>query len=409
MQSVGEEVWTPASLLSRLERREKFFVFDVRNRDEFERFRLEGRIPLPALNLPYFELLESGGKDDMVESIVACVERDLRDKLPAREPILAVCAKGGTSEFVAQALRQVGYPCVNLEHGMKGWGEYYAVRTVLESGDLSVYQVSRPARGCLSYVIASGEHANVIDPLRHLEPYLSLAKQHGSNIERVIDTHGHADHVSGGPALAAATGATYHLHPYDAVHPIDMLPATLNYDAISANDTFRIGPHELKVMHVPGHTLGLVALLLDGQYLIAGDSIFVNSVSRPDLGGQAESWARLHTKSLRRLLNLPGSTRLLPGHFSSLEEGGDAGIFSATLDELKSSNEGLRTLERDSDDEYVRYLLDSLPKFNPDYVQIKRVNAGLVSPPEEDIETLELGKNVCALSQAYKAPAGGAS
>lgn len=408
MQSVGEAVWTPGNLLDRLERREKFFVFDVRNRDEFERFRLEGRAPLPALNLPYFELLESGGKDDMVESIVTCVEQDLRDKLPDDRTILAVCAKGGTSEFVAQALRQIGYTCVNLEHGMKGWGEYYAVRGVVETEDLSVYQISRPARGCLSYVIASGEHAIVIDPLRHIETYLAMGRQHGFKIERVIDTHGHADHVSGGPRLAAATGATYHLHPYDAIHPIDMLPATIDYEAISAHDIFRVGAHELQVMHVPGHTLGLIALLLEGKYLFAGDSIFVNSVARPDLGGQAESWARLHTRSLRKLLELPGSTRLLPGHFSSLEEGGDSGTFSEILDELKSSNDGLRTLQHDSDDEYVRYLLESLPKFNPDYVQIKRVNAGLISPPEEDLETLELGKNVCALSQACKAPAGGA-
>ena len=408
MQSVGEAVWTPGSLLERLERREPFFVFDVRNRDEFERFRLEGRAALPALNLPYFELLESGGKDDMVESIVTCVERDLRDKLPTDQTILAVCAKGGTSEFVAQALRQMGYSCVNLEHGMKGWGEYYSVRGVLETVDLSVYQISRPGRGCLSYVIASREQAIVVDPLRHLEPYFSLREQRRFKIEHIIDTHGHADHVSGGPRLAAATGATYHLHPYDAVHPIDMLPATIEYEAISAHTVFRVGTHELQVIHVPGHTLGLIALLLDGEYLAGGDSIFVNSVSRPDLGGQAESWARLHTRSLRKLLELPGSTRLLPGHFSSLEEGGDAGIFSATLDELKSSNEGLRTLQRDSDDEYVRYLLESLPKFNTDYVQIKRVNAGLVSPAEEDLETLELGKNVCALSQAYKVSAGGA-
>jgi len=406
MQSVGEEVWTPESLLNRLERREKFFVFDVRNRDEFERFRLEGRAPLPSLNLPYFELLESGGKDDMVESIVACVKLDLRDKLPTDQPILTVCAKGGTSEFVAQALRQIGYSCANLEHGMRGWGEYYSARTIVETEGLAIYQVSRPARGCLSYVIASGEHAIVIDPLRHLEPYLDLAKRHAFKIERVIDTHGHADHVSGGPALAAAIGAPYHLHPYDAIHPIDMLPATIDYEAISARDLFRIGRHELQVMHVPGHTLGLVALLLDREYLIAGDSIFVNSVARPDLGGQAESWARLHTRSLRKLLQLPGSTQLLPGHFSSMDEGGDAGVFAATLDQLKSSNEGLRELEHDSDDEFVRYLLDSLPKFNPDYVQIKRANVGLVSPSEEDIETLELGKNVCALSQAYKAPAG---
>ncbi|MDT8069425.1 MAG: MBL fold metallo-hydrolase [Terriglobia bacterium] len=408
MQSLGEEVWTPDSLLARLKNRERFFVLDVRNRDEFDRFRLEGRSPLPALNVPYFELLETGGKDDMVESIVACVEGDLRDKLPSQEPILAVCAKGGTSEFVAQALRQMGYNCANLEHGMKGWGEYYAVGAVVETGDLSIYQVSRPARGCLSYVIASDGHAIIIDPLRHIEHYTALARERGFKIELVLDTHGHADHVSGGPALAAATGATYHLHPYDAVHPIDMLPATIAYEAIAPGEVFRIGRQELHVIHAPGHTLGLVALLLNSQYLFAGDSIFVNSVARPDLGGQAEAWARLHTQSLRKLLGLPSSTRLLPGHFSSMDEGGDAGMFSATLNDLKSNNDGLRMLQSSSDEEYVRYLVESLPKFNPDYVQIKRVNAGLVSPPPEDIETLELGKNVCALSQACKAPAGGA-
>jgi hypothetical protein len=91
-----------------------------------------------------------------------------------------------------------------------------------------------------------------------------------------------------------------------------------------------------------------------------------------------------------------------------MDEGGDAGMFSATLNDLKSNNDGLRMLQSSSDEEYVRYLVESLPKFNPDYVQIKRVNTGLVSPPPEDIETLELGKNVCALSQACKAPAGGA-
>lgn len=401
MQSIGEEVWTPGELLSRLERRDRFFVFDVRNRDEFGRFRLEGRVPLSSLNLPYFELLESGGKDDMVESIVACVERDLRDKLPSDSPILAVCAKGGTSEFVAQALRQIGYPCVNLERGMKGWGEYYSVRKVVKSGDLSIYQVSRPARGCLSYVVASNGHALVIDPLRHLEPYLDLASREQLKMDQVVDTHGHADHVSGGPALAAATGAGYHLHPYDAIHPIDMLPATISYEAMEAGGVFYVGVHELRVLHLPGHTLGLVALLLDNQYLFCGDSIFIQSVARPDLGGKAENWALLHTHSLRKILELPASTQVLPGHFSSLEEGGDAGTFVASLETLKTTNEGLQVLQRESDEGFVKYLLESLPKFNPDYVQIKRVNAGLVSLPEEELETLELGKNVCALSKAY--------
>ena len=109
-----DEAWSAEELLERLNRRDQFFVLDVRNREEFERFRLEGRIPLQAVNIPYFEMLEAGGKDDMVDSIVAYVEQNLTGQLPSNQPTLAVCAKGGTSEFVAQGLRRMGLPSVNL-------------------------------------------------------------------------------------------------------------------------------------------------------------------------------------------------------------------------------------------------------------------------------------------------------
>src|SRR5512136_267765 len=226
------EVWTAGDLLERLERRDKFFVLDVRNRDEFERFRLEGRSPLPAVNIPYFEMLVLGGRDEMLDSVVAYVERDLAARLPSDMPILAVCAKGDTSEFVAQGLRRLGYASANLQGGMKAWGEHYATRALVEGPDLAIYQVSRPARGCLSYLVASAGRAIVVDPLRHLHPYLDLARAAGLTIETVIDTHGHADHISGGRALAARTGASYYLHPYDAIHPLDLLPATISYEFI---------------------------------------------------------------------------------------------------------------------------------------------------------------------------------
>ena len=401
-------VWTAGDLLERLGRRERLFVLDVRNRDEFERFRLEGRGPLPALNLPYFEMLERGGKDEMVDSVVACVERDLADQLPRDLPILAVCAKGGTSEFVAQGLRRLGYAGANLQGGMKAWGAHYATRAVVETSDLAVYQVSRPARGCLSYVVASEGRAVVIDPLRHLEPYRDLVRGKGLTVERVIDTHGHADHISGGPALASETGAWYHLHPYDAIHPMDVLPATIPYEAIRDGQIFPLGRHQLEALHIPGHTLGLVAFRLDDRWLFTGDSIFIRSIARPDLGGKAEAWAPLHGRSLRKLLGLPGRMIVLPGHVSSLDEADDTGVFAASLDELKRRNDGLVVLQRESEDGFVRYLLESLPRFMPEYVDIKRVNAGLLTPGEEDASILELGKNVCALSQAYGPSCGGA-
>jgi len=406
-ERLNDGVWTAGDLFERLERRDKFFVLDVRNRDQFERFRLEGRSPVPAVNIPYFEMLELGGKDEMLDSVVAYVERDLADQLPSDLPILAVCAKGETAEFVAQGLRRLGYAGATLKGGMKAWGEHYATRALAEGPDLAIYQVSRPARGCLSYMVASAGKAIVIDPLRHLHPYLDLARGTGLTIEAVIDTHGHADHISGGLALAAKTGASYYLHPYDAIHPIDVLPATIPYEFIRDSQMFPVGRHELKALHIPGHTLGLVAFRLDDRYLFAGDSIFIRSIARPDLGGKAETWAPLHGRSLRMLLGLPGGITVLPGHFSSLDEADGTGRFAASLDDLKKRNDGLVVLQRESEEGFVRYLLESLPKFIPEYVDIKRVNVGLLAPAEEDAATLELGKNVCALSQAYGDSGGG--
>ena len=403
----NDGVWTAADLLARLGRGDKFFVLDVRNRDEFERFRLEGRQPLPAINVPYFEMLELGGKDEMLDAVVAYLERDLAGKLPTDLPVLAVCAKGDTSEFVAQGLRRLGYAGATLKGGMKAWGEHYATHALAEGADLAIYQVSRAARGCLSYMVASAGKAVVIDPLRHLHPYLDLARDKGFTIEKVIDTHAHADHISGGATLASQTGSSYHLHPYDAIHPVDVLPATLPYEPIREGQIFSVGQLQLEALHIPGHTLGLVALRLDDRFLFSGDSIFIRSIARPDLGGKAETWAPLHGRSLRRLLNLPGGITVLPGHFSSLDEADEMGRFAVPLDDLKKRNDGLVVLQRESEEGFVRYLLESLPKFIPEYVDIKRVNAGLLAPTEEAAAILELGKNVCALAQAYVASGGG--
>jgi glyoxylase-like metal-dependent hydrolase (beta-lactamase superfamily II) len=153
----------------------------------------------------------------------------------------------------------------------------------------------------------------------------------------------------------------------------------------------------------------MIALRLDDRVLFTGDSIFIRSIARPDLGGKAEAWAPLHGRSLRRLLDLPGGITVLPGHFSCLDEMDGSGRFAASLDDLKRRNDGLVTLQRESEEGFTRYLLESLPRFVPEYVDIKRVNAGLLAPEEEDAVTLELGKNVCALSQAYAASAGGES
>lgn len=397
-----ETVWTVREQKEHLDRREKFFIFDVRNRDEFSAWHIEGEVTPPTLNVPYFEILEEGGRDDFIESIKAYAEKELAGRLPGDQPIVTVCAKGDTSAYVAEGLRQLGYDALNLQGGMRAWGDLYDINPITESRELSIYQISRPARGCLSYIIASGGLAAVVDPLRHITTYLDCAAEKQFQIDLVADTHGHADHISGGPALASQSGRPYYLHPYDAIHPIDMLPGRVIFEYLRHGQELSVGKVTIQTIHIPGHTLGNVVFLVNEKYLLTGDSIFIDSIARPDLGGQGEAWARLHYHSLKTLLDLPDTVVVLPGHFSKPNEA-VGGLFMAPLGELKEKNEGLRMAQK-SQDEFEQYILGSLPEFPAQYVEIKRVNAGLVAVGEEKASELELGKNICALAQAYEAP-----
>jgi glyoxylase-like metal-dependent hydrolase (beta-lactamase superfamily II)/rhodanese-related sulfurtransferase len=385
-----------AELKRLLDRGEAFRLLDVRNEDEFARWQIEGRQRVPTVNVPYFQFVEAP------EAGIA--------QTPADLPVVAVCAKGGSSAWVAdEILRPRGYAVSNLDGGMEAWGRFYDAHPVPDvRAPLRLWQLERPSRGCLHYVCAygpDGKSAVVIDPPRHLGPILDLAREEGLTITHVFDTHAHADHISGGPALAKATGAGYYLHPYDGIHPIDMRPMAVPYLMLHDEQTFALSPAVLRVIHIPGHTLGNTALLLEhaGQhFLFSGDSIFIRSIARPDLGGRGEAWAPLHYRSIfRKLLVLPDDTLVLPGHYSSPQEVRPDGLFAATIGALKQSNADLAP---QTEAEFVGRMLKSLPVFPPQYADIKRVNAGLLEADEEKANELELGKNACALAGAYSRP-----
>jgi glyoxylase-like metal-dependent hydrolase (beta-lactamase superfamily II) len=390
---------SPQKVWERLSRNEPMFILDVRNADEFERWRVEGPQPVPTLNVPYFELLDlEGEEEDVTEAVMRGVQAQLMPQLPNDRPILAVCAEGNTSNYVADGLRRLGFDAVNMEGGMEAWGNFYYWRPVEENERFSLFQVVRPARGCLSHVLVSDRHAAVFDPARHIETYEELATAVGARIEWVLDTHLHADHLSGGPALGQRDHIPYYLHPYDAIHPMDMLPARMAYRPLEAEQVLRIGRAEVKVLHFPGHTLGTVAFLIDGRYLLNGDSLFLESIARPDLGGRAEGWAPLLYDSLKRMAELPDETVVLPAHFSDIAAGDGTGVYRATLGDLKQRNPGLLKLA-EGEQAFTDYILASLPEFPEAYIEIKRANAGLASPDERKAQELELGKNICAVGK----------
>lgn len=391
-------VWSPAELHRHLNEGSRFSILDVRNQDEFDTWKIEGKGPIQTLNIPYFDLLDLEEEDEEIAAAVARAVPDrLKDSLPRSGPILAVCAKGDTSAHVAEGLRRLGYQAFNLEGGMAAWGDHYEMRAVEETPRFTLLQISRPARGCLSYLLASGGEAMVVDAARHIEVYTRIAAERGWRITTVFDTHLQADHLSGGVALARALGVGYWLHPYDSIHPDDLLPATFSFRYLEEGTVFTLGEVNVRALHLPGHTLGMTNPLVDDRFLLTADTLFIGSVGRPDLGGRAKTWTPLLYRSLQRVLTLPDHTVVLPAHFSHMREANDQGCYCATIGAVRDSNEGLRMLSQGLE-AFSAYILEHLPEHPPTYDDIRRVNTGLLQVDEAKASELELGRNQCALS-----------
>lgn len=373
-----------------IQQENQILLLDVRNHKEYEAWRIESRYTPETLHIPYVAFVEE--------------EEEAAKDIPRGREVIAVCAKGGASDYVAEILRDVGIPTVNLMGGTIAWGNYYLFRPVVEAQSYQIYQVDRVARGCLSYVLISQGQAAIIDPARHIEQYQQFLEEQGADLALLLDTHAHADHISGGPALSAASGAPYFLHPYDGIHPFDMLPARLDYEMLKDGQTFTLGDLKIRVIHTPGHTLGLVNFLVTdgdgGPFFFTGDTLFVQSFGRPDLGGQGETWAPLVYESIFEIIKaqVPPDALVLPGHYARHDEAGDDGLFAKRLADLWRENEDLKQPDKET---FIQFVLSHLPEMPSQYVEIKRVNAGLVTPDELKASELELGKNICALSTAY--------
>lgn len=382
---------TVARLYERISRPNDLLLLDVRNDEDFNAWRIEGRFTPETLHIFYGEFVED--------------EQGAAGQVPRDRDVIVVCAKGGASDYVAEILREnYGINAQNLVGGMIDWGNYYFLRPVRQSEAYQIYQVERVARGCLGYLLVSRGEAAVIDPLRHIDQYEGFLADQEARLSLILDTHAHADHISGGVALAAQTGAPYYLHPYDAIHPFDLLPAEIPYMPLFDGQEFTLGDLSIQVIHTPGHTLGQVNYLVrDGEkssFIFTGDNIFIESFGRPDLGGQGQAWAPIVYRTIfeKFKTQVPAEAWLLPGHYADPREANGQGVFVKSLADVWKENTALQFTGREA---FIRYTLDHLPIMPAQYVQIKRVNAGLVAPSEEEASELELGKNVCALSEAY--------
>jgi glyoxylase-like metal-dependent hydrolase (beta-lactamase superfamily II) len=359
---------------------ESVAIVDTREPEEYETWHIEGST-VTSVNIPYHEFFDG-------------LDADLEARVPDAGTIYVVCAIGRSSEYVAKVLTKAGYHATNLDDGMEGWARLYEHTDVtLPTGTL-VRQYRRPSSGCLAYMVVSDGEAAVVDPLRAFtEQYLVDAEELGVRVEYVLDTHVHADHVSGLRELADAAGATMVLPRVAAERGATYADAAR---LVEGGERLPLGDTAIAVRHTPGHTSGMTTYRVDDAVALTGDTLFVDSVARPDLeeGDEgAEAAAELLYDTLQeRLLTLPDETLVAPAHYGGTTEPREDGAYLATVGELTASLD-LLGVDRET---FVERVLADMPPRPANYEQIIETNLGRASASDDDAFTMELGPNNCS-------------
>jgi hydroxyacylglutathione hydrolase len=230
-------------------------------------------------------------------------------------------------------------------------------------------QVERFYLGCLahaSYMVGSGGVATIIDPQRDVDIYLEEAERKGWKIEHIIETHVHADFVSGHRELAERTGARIYLGARSG--------AQFPHVAVKDGDEIEFGQCRLRFLQTPGHTLESICVLMNDRgkpkrpaAVFSGDTLFVGDVGRPDLSPThtPQQLAAIMYQSIHeKLLTLPDDTEIFPAHGAGSLCGRQmSSESSSTIGKQRQSNYAL--LARTSE-EFVHLLTDNLPA-RPEY------------------------------------------
>jgi len=264
-------------------------------------------------------------------------------------------------------------------------------------------QILNEEAGCLSYLIGCGEAGQgiVVDPARdRIDEYLEMARRKGLTITHIVDTHVHADHVSGNQALAAKTGARIHIHPAAS--------AAFPHAPVEDGAGLKIGNVSLKVLHTPGHTPDSIALLVtdlsrgtEPWFVLTGDTLFVGDVGRPDFGGD-QAAASLYRSLGEKLLRLPDSVEVYPAHGAGSSCG--RAMSSKTASTIGFERRFNPALQAPNVDTFVRRLMTGLPPKPPNFDRIIARNRAQALPMTGDPQPLSadqareaIAKGACVL------------
>jgi len=191
--------------------------------------------------------------------------------------------------------------------------------------------------GCASYLVGDTQArvAVVLDPAFEIEQYLAAADAEGVRIERVLETHTHADHVSGHGRFALEHGLPVAISP--------LAEPDYPFEALADGDVLEVGSVRVRVLHTPGHRPEHCAFVVDDAIALTGDSLFVGAAARPDLAVAAREGAEDLFASLARLVELGDGVQVYPGHVAgSLCGGGMSSEWSSTVAKERLTNDALQ-------------------------------------------------------------------
>src|SRR5882762_7812406 len=213
----------PQELAERLDQGEPLQVLDVRAPEKVAAGHGALGSALDFRAMPNSKLLALSSLDDV--------------RLDRTRPVAVICNRGNSSKQSTAFLRERGYEAFSVIGGMAAWETVYMARRLAPTPSLAhVVQLDRLGNGALSYVLVSDGDAVVVDPSRHVDRYDAVLAELRATPAAVVDTHIHADYVSGARAAAARWQVPYFLHPDDAGSPYDQTPGKLTFQPLGDGD-----------------------------------------------------------------------------------------------------------------------------------------------------------------------------
>ena len=374
------------------EKEEDLVVLDVRSENAFSRFHIESPYPFELHNVSYYDFMEA--------------EEESVARVPADRRIRIVCAKEGSAKYVAEILEKNGFTDVGyLSGGFKSWGNMLVpkliTKLITDENGYQLYQFIRPAKASCSYGLLHNNEMILFDPSRNIDFYLAFAAEKGCTITKTFETHLQADYISGSRIIAERTGATFYGNQGDFGDSNN--PYTPVVDGETHRFSDSASSPAVNVLFTPGHTPGSTSYIINDRYMISGDTVFISSVGRPDLGGQAAAWAILLYNSISMIKQLNPELTVLPGHYMNWEEANDDLIFTTSLGEAIERNKAIYSIA--SEEAFIQFIRDNMRAQPEEYAVIRLLNANKEQVNSERAEELDIGKNECAATAYAEAQA----